>query len=162
MCVRLVPAIIERVGTHDPKGSELSICERREPTGTTYMAKILVADDSSFVRVKLVSILQTAGHDVIETVDGTTVLKWAIAEQPDVIVLDLMMPGVDGWTTLGDLKIHESTLDIPVIISSSLNSDADLIRAHRMGAFDFLPKPWTSDDLVKRIRWASLAHQAAA
>jgi CheY-like chemotaxis protein len=126
------------------------------------MAKILVADDSSFVRVKLVSILQTAGHEVIETVDGTTVLKWAIAEQPDVIMLDLMMPGADGWTTLADLKMHENTLDIPVIISSSLNSDDDLIKAHQMGAFDFLPKPWTSDDLVKRIRWASLARRAAA
>ena len=126
------------------------------------MAKILVADDSAFVRIKLVSILQTAGHEVIETVDGTTVLKWAIAEQPDVIMLDLMMPGTDGWQTIGDLKIHESTLDIPVIISSSLNSDDDLIRAHKMGAFDFLPKPWTSDDLVKRIRWASLARTAAA
>jgi DNA-binding response OmpR family regulator len=126
------------------------------------MAKILVADDSAFVRVKLVSILETVGHDVIETVDGTTVLTWAIAEQPDVIMLDLMMPGADGWTTLGDLKIHEATLDIPVIISSSLSSDADLIKAHKMGAFDFLPKPWTSDDLVKRIRWESLARQAAA
>jgi len=126
------------------------------------MAKILVADDSVFVRVKLVSILKTVGHDVIETVDGTTVLTWAIAEQPDVIMLDLMMSGADGWTTLGDLKIHEATLDIPVIISSSLSSDADLIKAHKMGAFDFLPKPWTSDDLVKRIRWESLARQAAA
>ena len=126
------------------------------------MAKILVADDSAFVRIKLVSILQTAGHEVIETVDGTTVLKWAIAEQPDVIMLDLMMPGADGWTTLDDLKMHESTLDIPVIISSSLSSDQDLIKAHQMGAFDFLPKPWTSDDLVKRIRWASLARQAKA
>jgi DNA-binding response OmpR family regulator len=126
------------------------------------MAKILVADDSSFVRVKPVSILQTAGHKVIETVDGTTVLKWAIAEQPDVIMLDLMMPGADGWTTLGDLKLHDSTLDIPVIISSSLNSDEDLIKAHKMGACDFLPKPWTSDDLVKRIRWASLARQSKA
>ena len=126
------------------------------------MAKILVADDSSFVRVKLVSILQTAGHEVIETVDGSTVLKWAIAEQPDVIMLDLMMPGTDGWTTLGDLKIHEATVDIPVIISSSLSSDSDLIRAHQMGAFDFLQKPWTSDGLVKRIRWASLAKTAKA
>ncbi|MDP6667148.1 MAG: response regulator [Dehalococcoidia bacterium] len=126
------------------------------------MAKILIADDSSFVRIKLVSILQTAGHDVIDTVDGSTVLEWAIEEQPDVIMLDLMMPGVDGWVTLGDLKIHESTLDIPVIICSTLNSDEDLIRAHKMGAFDFLPKPWTSDDLVKRIRWASLARTAAA
>ncbi len=126
------------------------------------MAKILVADDSSFVRVKLVSILQTAGHEVIETVDGTTVLKWAIAEQPEVIMLDLMMPGADGWTTLGDLKMHDATSDIPVIISSSLSSDEDLMKAHKMGAFDFLPKPWTSDDLVKRIRWASLARAANA
>ncbi|NQW19362.1 MAG: response regulator [Chloroflexi bacterium] len=126
------------------------------------MAKILVADDSSFIRIKLVSILQTEGHEVIETVDGTTVLKWAIAEQPDVIMLDLMMPGADGWTTLGDLKIHESTLDIPVIISSSLNSDEDLIKAHKMGASDFLPKPWTNNELIKRIRWASFARQSAA
>jgi CheY-like chemotaxis protein len=121
------------------------------------MAKILIADDSAFVRTKLVSILQSVGHEVIEAVDGSTVLKWAIAEQPDVIMLDLMMPGIDGWTTLGDLKMHEQTLDIPVIIASSLNSDADLMKAYKLGAFDFLPKPWTSDDLIRRIRWASLA-----
>ena len=126
------------------------------------MAKILIADDSACIRIKLVSLLQTSGHEVIETVDGSTVLKWAIEEQPDVIMLDLMMPGVDGWVTLGDLQIHESTSDIPVIICSSLCGDEDLIRAHKMGAFDFLPKPWTSDDLVRRIRWASLARAAAA
>ena len=125
------------------------------------MATILVADDSSFVRVKLVSALQTAGYEVIEAADGTTVLKWAIAENPDVVVLDLMMPGVDGWTTLGDLKMHEDTREIPVIISSSLNSDDDLIRAHKTGAFDFLQKPWTTDALLQRIRRASLAKQAA-
>jgi CheY-like chemotaxis protein len=105
------------------------------------MAKILVADDSAFVRVKLVSILQTAGHEVIETVDGTTVLKWAIAEQPDVIMLDLMMPGADGWTTMSDVKMHESTLDIPVIISSSLNSDDDLIKAHKWVRSTSSPSP---------------------
>ncbi|MBT4944103.1 MAG: response regulator [Chloroflexi bacterium] len=79
----------------------------------------------------------SAGYDVIETVDGTTVLKWAISEQPDVIML-----GSDGCTTLGDLKIHETTLGIPVIRSSYLSSDDDRIKAHKMGASDFLPKPW--------------------
>ena len=84
----------------------------------------------------------SAGYDVIETVDGTTVLKRAISEQPDVIMLDLIMLGSDGCTTLGDLKIHETTLGIPLIRSSYLSSDDDRIKAHKMGASDFLPKPW--------------------
>jgi PleD family two-component response regulator len=95
------------------------------------MAKILLVIDAVFVRVKIVNILQTARHEVIESVDCTNVFKWGISEQIDVIMLDFMMPVADGCTALRDLKIHEDTLDISVIISSSLSSNADLIKIIR-------------------------------
>ena len=104
------------------------------------MAKILLVIDAVFVRVKIVNILQTARHEVIESVDCTNVFKWGISEQIDVIMLDFMMPVADGCTALRDLKIHEDTLDISVIISSSLSSNADLIKRIRCGSLSHSPK----------------------
>ena len=115
------------------------------------MAKILVADDSAFVRIKLVSILQTAGHEVIETVDGTTVLKWAIAEQPDVIMLDLMMPGLSGLETLERLKASPRLRTIPVIMLSAADDVNTMVDCILQGAEDYIFKPFNPILLQARI-----------
>ena len=75
--------------------------------------------------------------------------------RPDVIILDLLMPRMDGWETLERLKSDPASRDIPVIISSVLSEDEDLERARSSGAVDYVPKPWTADDLLRRIRWAT-------
>lgn len=111
-------------------------------------------DDVPDILVLLVSVLQRADFEVIEAADGTTVESWVKDSRPDLIVLDLMMPGMDGWDTLAQLKSNPNSKDIPVIISSALSEDEDLEKAREMGAVDYVPKPWSPDDLVARIRSA--------
>ena len=93
------------------------------------MGTVPVVDDTAEIRMLLVATLQQAGHEVVEALDGSDVMRWAREIQPDAIILDLMMPGVDGWEALRQLKAEETTRHIPVIISSALDSDEDLARA---------------------------------
>jgi len=116
--------------------------------------RILVVDDHPDIRMLLVSILQRADYEVIEAADGTTVETWVADTHPDLIILDLTMPGMDGWETLEQLKSDPTSQDIPVIISSALSEHEDLAKARDMGAIDYIPKPWSSEDLLERIRWA--------
>ena len=123
--------------------------------------RILVVDDIPDIRLLLVSVLQKAEFEVIEAADGTTVQSWVEDVEPDLIVLDLMMPGMDGWDTLEHLKSTPLSKDIPVIISSAMSEKEDFDKAREMGAVDFVPKPWSADDLVARIRKAVNSSRAA-
>ena len=118
------------------------------------MGTVLVVDDTAEIRMLLVATLQQAGHEVVEALDGSDVMRWAREIQPDAIILDLMMPEVDGWEAPRQLKAEESTSHIPVIISSALDSDADLARARSLGAHDYIAKPWSAGTLLERLRWA--------
>ncbi|MBT4125813.1 MAG: response regulator [Chloroflexi bacterium] len=124
--------------------------------------RILVVDDVADIQVLLVAVLQRAGFEVIEAADGTTVESWVEDARPDLIILDLMMPGMDGWDTLELLKSNPDSSDIPVIISSALSEEEDFDKAREMGAVDYLPKPWSADDLVARVSKAVGASQKAA
>jgi len=114
------------------------------------------------MRLLLVAVLQRAGHEVIEAADGTSVSSWVDDSHPDLIILDLMMPGMDGWDTLKQLKSNPETSHIPVIISSALSEDEDLEKARRMGAVDYISKPWAAADLVGRVRWATIIAKKSA
>lgn len=122
---------------------------------------ILVVDDTAEIRMLLVATLQQAGYSVVEASDGSGVMKWVEDVRPSAIILDLMMPGIDGWETLALLKAREDTKMIPVIISSALRGDEDLARARSMGAHDYVTKPWSAATLLERLRWA-LSGSAAA
>lgn len=125
------------------------------------METILVVDDTAEIRMLLVATLQQAGYAVIEAADGSEVMQWVEDSKPGAIILDLMMPGLDGWATLELLKSSEHTRDIPVIISSALRGDDDLEKARQLGAHDYVTKPWAAATLLERIRWA-LSGSAAA
>lgn len=122
---------------------------------------ILVVDDTAEIRMLLVATLQQAGYSVVEASDGSGVMRWVEDVRPSAIILDLMMPGIDGWETLALLKSREDTKMIPVIISSALRGDEDLARARSMGAHDYVTKPWSAATLLERLRWA-LSGSAAA
>lgn len=124
--------------------------------------RILFVDDVADIQVLLVAVLQRAGFDVIEAADGTTVESWVRDSRPDLIILDLMMPGMDGWDTLELLKSNPESADIPVIISSALSEVEDFDKAREMGAVDYVPKPWSADDLVARVNKVVEAGQQAA
>ena len=125
------------------------------------MAKILIVDDNKEVRVLLTVILERSGHEVVEAADEADATRWALDTGPDVIMMDIMMPGTDGWTALEALKAEPRTTDIPVIMLSALGTRDDLMKARRSGAFDYLTKPWSNDSVSQRLNWA-LASTIAA
>ncbi len=109
----------------------------------------------------LVATLKHAGYEVIEASDGSAVIQYCEDAHPNAIILDLMMPGVDGWETLKELKSRDDTKNIPVIISSALRGDDDLAKARKMGAQDYVTKPWSAATLLERLRWALSEDDAA-
>ena len=118
------------------------------------MATILIADDNPEMRLMLVLYLQQQGHLVIEARDGQDLFHWIKEERPDVILLDLAMPNLDGWRALEKLKADTAYKNIPVIIVSAKNRPEDMAQAESLGAHDFVPKPWTATDLAARVNWA--------
>jgi signal transduction histidine kinase/DNA-binding response OmpR family regulator len=99
---------------------------------------VLIVDDDEGVRRLLAYELQPLGVDVLEAADGRTAIEIATAETPDAILLDVLMPGLDGWATLRSLKERPETRNIPVVILSVVENRAFGLS---LGAFDYLVKP---------------------
>lgn len=118
------------------------------------MATVLMADDNPEMRLLLTNILQQQGHMVIEAADGDDLMFWVKEEKPDVILLDLHMPKMDGFKVLEALKDMEGFNDIPVIVITASQNKEDMSMAHELGAHSFIPKPWSAHDLATRIDWA--------
>ena len=118
------------------------------------MATVLMADDNPEMRLLLTNVLQQQGHMVIEASDGDDLLFWAKEERPDVILLDIQMPKMDGFKVLEKQKADDSLKDVPVIIISASQRKEDMALAHELGAHGFIPKPWAAHDLATRIDWA--------
>jgi len=106
------------------------------------MAKILVVEDDEVIRNLLMDTVMDRGFQVIEAEDGGAGLDKAINQLPDVILLDIMMPVVDGLQVLKGLKDTSGAHGIPVIIVSAKGRDEDAMRALRAGVWDYVTKPW--------------------
>jgi DNA-binding response OmpR family regulator len=112
--------------------------------------KILVVDDESDIRELLKNFLATEGYDVILAGDGEAALRLAVEENPDVIILDIRMPGIDGIETCRRLRATKSTSLIPVIVATALR-DA-LMESLEAGADDFVTKPFHLVELSLRLK----------
>lgn len=110
--------------------------------------RILIVDDEERILNFLRSKLRASGYEVFTAGDGIEALKQVHAQELDLIVLDLMMPRLDGFEFLKELR-HFS--GVPVIILSAREADADKIKGLQLGADDYLPKPFNPDELVARI-----------
>jgi len=115
------------------------------------MARVLVIDDEPDVLLLCRINLAHAGHEVLEALDGETGLKLARESQPDVIVLDLMMPAMDGYQILRALWDDESTRALPVIVLTAKAQVEDQIRSRQDGAVEFLTKPFPPDRLLSSV-----------
>ena len=115
---------------------------------------ILVAEDEGAAQELLVSHLEEAGYRVISVASGAEAVQAAIRLRPDVITLDLLMPGKSGWQTLDELKKTPATAAIPVIIVSVVEERK---KAFSVGAVDYLVKPVSKEQLLETIRRASAA-----
>ena len=115
------------------------------------MTTILVVEDDKDIRFLLSETVSDLGYDVLEATDGGTGLRRALEEHPDVILLDVMMPVMDGFQVLAKLKEHAETHPMPVIMVSARGQEQDIMRAMRGGAWGFVIKPWNQDDLESKI-----------
>jgi DNA-binding response OmpR family regulator len=121
------------------------------------LARILVVDDSPDVRLALATILEDAGHDVVEAEDGDQVFDLAVAESPNLVLLDVMMPRVNGFDALATLKADTRTSPIPVIMVTAKGRPEDMAMARSLGAVEYITKPWADGDVELRVDWALAA-----
>lgn len=112
-------------------------------------AKILVVDDEQPLLELLTSHLQRNNYEVLAATDGFKGLKMAFQDHPDLVVLDVMMPELDGLTVCKRLR---EMSDIPIIILTALSQEEDVVRGFEMGANDYVTKPFSIEELIARIR----------
>ncbi len=115
-------------------------------------ATILVVDDSEASARLIQLYLERAGYRVVVAHDGRTALAQIERDPPDLITLDVMMPGMDGFTLCEQIKASQQTWFVPVILVTALNSVQDRIRGIQAGADDFLTKPFNREEMLARVR----------
>jgi DNA-binding response OmpR family regulator len=113
--------------------------------------RVLVIDDEPDVLLVCRVNLQAAGHDVLEAPDGESGLVLARERDPEVIVLDVMLPGRDGLSILGDLSADERTVETPVILLTAKTQDEDVLAGWQAGCTEYVTKPFAPADLVATI-----------
>lgn len=123
-------------------------------TSTQYEATVLIVDDCAAVHRLLKARLRAETYKLDSVMNGPDALLRAGMFQPDLILLDLNMPGMDGFEILRHLKDCAETHDIPVVVVSGQNSSEDKVRAFDLGAVDFVSKPFDMTELRARVRVA--------
>ncbi len=116
------------------------------------LPKILVVDDHAASRMTAVALLGMEGYEVIEADSGSMAVDLVTEKQPDLILLDVMMPGMDGFEVCQILKQNDHTRLIPVIFITALNDRRSRIRGIEVGADDFLTKPFDRVELAARVK----------
>lgn len=117
----------------------------------TTQASILIIDDTRDNLRLLTQILTQRGYKVLATSDGEQALEAAATIAPNLILLDIMMPGMDGYTVCERLKARPETAHIPVIFISALNEPLDKVKAFTAGGVDYLTKPFQVEEILARV-----------
>jgi DNA-binding response OmpR family regulator len=110
---------------------------------------VLVVDDEPDILLLHRLNLEAAGHRVVLAADGLTALERIDSDRPDAVVLDVMMPALDGWGFLD--RLRDGDAPPPVLVVSAKSSPGDVQRARDLGAADYLAKPYDSEELVRRV-----------
>lgn len=116
------------------------------------MARILIVDDSPTEMFRFKEILTKHGFDVLEATNGADGVTLAQAEQPDLVLMDVVMPGVNGFQATRQIARGEETKHIPIIIVSTKDQDTDRVWGKRQGASDYLTKPIDENQLIGVIK----------
>ncbi len=114
--------------------------------------RILIADDNERNRELLEAFLEGDGHEILMAYDGANTLQVALDKQPDLILLDIMMPKLSGYEVCQKLKKDDRTKNIPILMVTALKDPGDIEKAVNAGADDFLSKPVHRLELKARVR----------
>ena len=117
------------------------------------MAKVLIIEDDDVIARGMARHLETAGFDTVGVANGETGLARLRYERPDVCVLDLMLPGVDGWRVIEQAR--DEGIGTPIVVVSARGTEHDRVHALEIGADDYLVKPFSMKELVARVGVAS-------
>jgi DNA-binding response OmpR family regulator len=112
---------------------------------------LLIVDDDPNIFQLLNVNLENAGYRVLKASDGEEAIEMALTETPDLIILDIMMPKIDGYQVCRKLRENEQTHLIPIIVLSARDKPSDKIKGLKLGADDYLTKPFDMDELLARI-----------
>jgi DNA-binding response OmpR family regulator len=125
--------------------------DRAQPT-RAQQATILVADDEQDIRELVAYRLSRAGYTIIEARDGQEALELAADQAPDMAVLDVMMPRLNGFDLTERLRHTPATQRLPILLMSASVQEVDISRGFAAGADGYLTKPFTPDQLLTRVR----------
>ena len=116
------------------------------------MTKILIVDDSPTEMFRFKEILAKHGFEVIEATNGADVITLAQAELPDLVLMDVVMPGVNGFQATRQIARGAATKHIPIVIVSTKDQETDRVWGKRQGACDYLTKPIDENQLISTIK----------
>jgi DNA-binding response OmpR family regulator len=113
--------------------------------------KILVAEDSATVRRLVCARLAADGYNVIEAEDGAEALELTLSEQPTALVLDKVMPKVDGFEVVRQLRQRGETKELPIVMLTERTGDDDVVGGLQLGVDEYMPKPFSPRELSVRL-----------
>ncbi len=114
--------------------------------------KILIIEDDRFLRELIARKLSAQGYEILEAVDGEKGLESIKEENPDIVLLDLILPGIDGFEVLSRVGKDEDLAEIPILVLSNLGQKEDVEKALNLGAVDYLVKAhFTPEEIIQKI-----------
>jgi twitching motility two-component system response regulator PilH len=116
------------------------------------MAKILVADDSLAELQIIQQTLQSTGHSIVTVMDGEAAEEKVKSDKFDLVILDVIMPKKNGFQVCREIKTHDTTKNIPVIMVTSKDQESDKFWGMKQGADEYLTKPFKPEDLLKTVK----------
>lgn len=125
------------------------------------MPTILVVDDHEEIREALAEILEEEGHNILQAADGLQALEVISSKRPDVVLLDIAMPGMDGLETLRRLKDQPESATLPVIMVTAQGDRQNMVKAVQLGVRDYVTKPWEPGEVEMCVNWAIKAANVA-
>jgi CheY-like chemotaxis protein len=121
-------------------------------TRATSDERILIVDDESAIRLICRLNLGSSGFETFEAGDGDTAVAVARAERPDLILLDVMLPGKDGWEVAEELAAVDGTREIPILFLSARSDRTDESRGYELGGVGYITKPFDPHEMIERVR----------
>lgn len=116
------------------------------------MKKILIIEDEKDIHELIAYNLEQEGYEILSSFSGESGIEKAMSEKPNLILLDIMLPGMNGLDVCRELKSNDKTVSIPIVMLTAKNEDVDIITGLELGADDYITKPFSPRVLIARIR----------